>query len=70
MGAGRVGDHQIPAVTEDVRDIALVVGAGAVGREEIAAHGVMAKGKKGIPNGAGILASNQNSQLKHLILGN
>lgn len=70
MGAWGMGDHQIPAVTEDVRDVTLMVGTGAVGWQQVAAHGVMAKGKKGIPDSAGILAGNQNFQLKHLISGN
>ena len=70
MGARGMGNHEIPAIAEDVRDVTLMVGTGAVGREEITAHGVMAKGKKGIPDSAGILAGNQNFQLKHLISGN
>jgi hypothetical protein len=56
-GAWWVKDRQIPAVMEMVQDIALNMRPGALGRQEIAGHGIMAGLYEGVADSAGKFAA-------------
>jgi hypothetical protein len=51
-----VCNHQIPALVEDFEDVPLVVDAGALRGQQIAARGDVAKSGKGVANDAGVFA--------------
>jgi hypothetical protein len=61
VGAGRVGDEQIPRVVEDVADIALVVIAGRGGWQEVAGPCFVTGGGEGIADGARKLTGHKHS---------
>ena len=61
VGAGRVGDEEIPRVVEDVADIALVVIAGRGGWQEVAGPRFVSGGGKGIADCAGKLTGHKHS---------
>lgn len=60
VGAGRVGDEEVPAVVQDVANVALVVGAGDIGGEDVAGHGVVSESAEGVPDGTGGFAGDED----------
>ena len=54
MGAGGMGDHEVPVAVDEVEDVALIVGAGRVGRQEVAGDGVVSSGEEGVPDATGV----------------
>lgn len=59
--ARRVGHHQVPAIAKYIANVTLVVGAGNIGREKIAGHGVMTRSGEGIADAAAVLAGYKDS---------
>lgn len=43
-----------------VEHVALVVGAGHVGRQQITGDGIVAESKEGVPDGAAVFTGNKN----------
>jgi len=60
-----MGDHQIERLTKKVSDIALVVGAGSIGRQKVTRNRIMTGSDERITDSAGILASDQNFHGRH-----
>jgi hypothetical protein len=55
-------DGDVPPVVDYVEDVALVVRAFNISREEIAADSVMPKRPKGITNSAAVFTADQNAK--------
>src|SRR6185312_14568841 len=50
--AGRMTNHQVPAIANHIENVALVVQASHLSRQKVAAHGLMTLGNEGIPDDA------------------
>ena len=61
VGAGRVSDHEVPIVMQNLANIALEMRARDFRGQKIAGPGIMATGQESIPNNAGELAGNQDA---------
>lgn len=57
---GWVGHHQIPAITDDVANVALEMVSGQLGREQVTGPRVVATCHERIPNDAGELAGDED----------
>ena len=59
IGTLRVGNEDIPRGAKDVAHVPLVVGAGLLGRLNVATHGVMTPGNEGVADNSGFFACNK-----------
>src|SRR5690606_24002066 len=59
--AGRVGNHEIPAIEQHIPHVALVVRAGGIRGQQVAGHGVMPTGKECVTNHPAVLAGHKHS---------
>jgi hypothetical protein len=50
MSTGRMSNHQIPTITNDVPHIPTIVRPGNISGKKITTHGIMTTGEKSIPN--------------------
>ena len=61
--ARRMRYHHIPSAFDDIKNIPLIMRAGALGREKITRHRNMHTSYESIPNASGIFTSDQYSQI-------
>lgn len=66
VGTWRKGDHQIEIIVDDFHYIALVMGAGSIGREQIARGGVMPARTEMVTNDPTEFTCNKYFQNGHL----
>lgn len=60
VGAGWVRDHQVELRQVEIEHVALVVRARLVGREQVAAHGVVATLDERVADGSAVFASDED----------